>query len=142
MSTEANKELVRQLIEDIWRQRRIDELPRFIDPVLLEEVGAHTRQFLDAFSDIDCEIEDLIAEDDMVVGKLMIHATHSGTFAGAPATGRRISFASYRIYRILDGKVVATWAMQDRLGLLEQLGLVKSLGADIHWAGGRPEPRT
>lgn len=141
MSTEQNVQLVQGYVDVVWRQRRIEDLPRFIGGDLLEEATEHTQQFLDAFSDIDVVIEDLIAADDKVVGRLMITATHSGPFAGAPGTGKRVSFASYRIYRVGDGKIVETWAMQDRLGLLEQLGLVQSTATGVNWAGGRSSPR-
>ena len=139
MSTDRNKELVLELIDVVWRQRKLEELPRFFGGDQLEEATEHTRQFLDAFTDIECVIEDLIAEDDKVVGRLMLSATHSGPFAGRAGTGNRVSFESYRIYRVADGKVVETWAMQDRLGLLHQLGLVSSEANDVNWAaGGRP----
>ena len=68
----------------------------------------------------------------------MLSATHTGPFAGRAGTGERVSFASHRMYRVADGKIVETWAMQDRLGLLDQLGLVSIAAADINWAGGRP----
>ena len=50
-----------------------------------------------------------------------------------------ITIHSIRIYRIVDNKIVDTWAMQDRLGLMEQLGLVQSAGGKINWASGEAE---
>jgi predicted ester cyclase len=136
VSIEANKDLVRREIHEIWIERKIDALARFIGDELLEEAREHTQQFLDAFSDIDIVIEDLIAEGDKVMARLSISATHSGPFAGRPATGEPISFGSFRIYQVVEGKIVETWAMQDRLGLMEQLGLVQTSACHVQWAGG------
>ena len=53
----------------------------------------------------------------------------------ARESGQRPAAGSERIYRVKDGKVVETWAMQDRLGLLQQLGAVAA-GQEVTWAGG------
>jgi len=137
VSIDDNKQLVRDVIDQIWIKRRIEALPQFFGDDLLEDVTAHTEQFLDAFSDIKVLIEDLIAEGDKVMARLTVSATHSGTFAGQDATGKPISFASFRIYRVANGRVVDTWAMQDRLGLMEQLGLVQSPSSSVEWAAGK-----
>jgi predicted ester cyclase len=126
----------RREIEAVWIERKLDALPAFVGEELLAEAIEHTKQFLEAFSDVSCVIEDLIAEGDKVVGRLAISATHSGPFAGRAAAGKRVSFGSFRIYRVANGKIVETWATQDRLGLLEQLGLVQSTVADVQWAAG------
>ena len=55
----------------------------------------------------------------------------------ARESGQRPAAGSERIYRVEDGKVVETWAMQDRLGLLQQLGAVAA-GLEVTWAGGGP----
>lgn len=142
MSVEDNKELVRREIEEVWMNRKVDALRDFVGPDLLQAATEHTQQFLDAFSDIHVAIEDLIAEDDKVVARLMISATHSGPFAGSAGTGKRISFGSFRIYRVADGKIVETWAMQDRLALMQQLELVQTTAGPVEWAAGRNEARS
>jgi predicted ester cyclase len=71
-----------------------------------------------------------------VVGRLFVSGTNTGPFAGQPPTGKKIQFVSIRIYRIAGNKIVETWAMQDRLGLMEQLGLVKS-ASGVNWAAGQ-----
>jgi ketosteroid isomerase-like protein len=57
------------------------------------------------------------------------------TFAGQAATGRVVSWSSILIYRVRDGKAVQTWAMQDRLALLRQVGAIAEPVA-VNWAGG------
>src|SRR2546426_11441696 len=47
--------------------------------------------FFTGFPDLHHEIEDLIAEDDTVVARLVLRGTHGGSFMGVRATGKRIA---------------------------------------------------
>ena len=84
-------------------------------------------------------VEDMIAEGDKVVARLVATATNTGPFAGQPPTGKKVEIHSIRIYRIADNKLVDTWAMQDRLGLMEQLGFVSSADGAVNWAAGQED---
>jgi len=138
MNIQQNKELVRQHNEEIWNRHQLEKLAQFVDTDLLSDVIEHTRQFLTAFPDVRVIIEDLIGEGDKVVGRLLVSGTNTGPFAGFPPTGKKIQFSSFRIYRIAGGKIVETWAMQDRLVLLEQLGRIQSVDG-VDWASGEKE---
>ena len=138
MSVQENKRVVRELIEEIWNKHQLEKVRESVAGDLLDEVVEHTRQFLSALPDVQVAIEDLIAEGDKVVARLLATATNTGPFAGQPPTGKRVTFGSFRIYRLADGKVVESWAMQDRLGLMEQLGFVPSPGS-VNWAAGKGE---
>jgi predicted ester cyclase len=81
----------------------------------------------------------MVAEGDKVVARLRASATNTGPFAGQPPTGVEVQIHSIRIYQVADGKIIDTWAMQDRLGLMEQLGLVQSAGGDVNWAAGEDD---
>lgn len=138
MSAQANKELVLRLIDEVWNQHDATALDRWFGPGLREEVAEHYRQLLAGFPDLRVRVEgDLIAEGELVAARLTLGGTHSGPFAGQAATGRTVSWSSIRIYRLTDGKVAETWAMQDRLSLLEQVGAIAA-PATVNWAGGRP----
>jgi predicted ester cyclase len=136
MNVQDNKELVRRMVEQIWNEHNLESVGQFIGDDLLDEAIEHDRQFLAAFPDLVVTIEDLLGEGDKVVGRLLARGTNSGPFAGQPPTGKKVQLRSIRIYRIADGKIVETWAMQDRLGLMEQLGLVQSAGG-VNWAAGQ-----
>ena len=69
------------------------------------------------------QIDDLIAEDDRVVGRFTIEATHTGNFLGIPPTGKRIRISGIDIVRIRDGQIVEHWYAEDALGLYRQLGV-------------------
>jgi len=139
MTIPQNKELVRRYNEEIWNKRNLEKASEFISEEFLEESLEHVRQFLSAFSDVHLTIEDLIAEGDKVVARLIATATNTGPLGGHPPTGKKVEIRSIRIYRIANNKFVDTWAMQDRLGLMEQLGLIQSAGDTINWAAGEED---
>jgi predicted ester cyclase len=121
----------------VWNQHNAAAIDRYFGPSLREEVAQHYHQLLGGFPDLQVRIEgDLIAEGDLVVARLTLTGTHTGPFAGRDASGRFARWSSIRIYRFAGGKVVQTWAMQDRLGLLQQLGALPEL-EPVNWAGGR-----
>lgn len=138
MNIQENKDLIRREVEAIWNRHKLEDLSEFIGEDLLDESIEHTQQFLTAFPDAQVTIQDLIAEGDKVVARLRGVATNTGPFAGHPPTGKVIQIDSIRIYRIAGGKIVESWAMQDRLGLMEQLGFVRSAGG-VNWAAGQGE---
>ena len=99
----------------------------------------HVTELFDAFSGLQVDILDPgpIADGDHVVLRLSVSGIHdSAAFAGQPPSGRHLRWESIRIFKVADGQISKTWAMQDRLGLMEQLGAVRSASGDVHWAGG------
>lgn len=135
MTVEQNKELVRRYAEEVYNQHNLDDYLEFVGGDLAEHGADHLQQFFTAFPDSQVTILDLFGEGDKVLGRLRINGTHKGPFAGQPPTGKKVQFDSFRIYRIIDGKIIETWAMQDRMGLMEQLGLIHPVG-EVNWAGG------
>jgi predicted ester cyclase len=80
----------------------------------------------DAFSDIQCTIDDVIAEKDKVMLKATFSGTHKGAFMGIRGTGKRVAFKAITIERFAAGKEVERWSLYDRLGLMQQLGAIPS----------------
>jgi len=82
------------------------------------------RQQLDAFSDGGMFVQDLIAEGDRVVARLLVSGVHTGFH---PACRDRSGRPPLRGRADLDlqpddGKVTEIRAVSDRLGLFAQLG--------------------
>lgn len=68
-------------------------------------------------------VEDLIAEDDKVVGRITAYGTHEGELFGIPRTGRDFRVSGIAIWRIRDRRIVEHWDETDQLGLMQQLGV-------------------
>ncbi len=134
MTIDENKALAQRLYDDLFNRTQLalaDALVTadFVDhaappgapagPVGLRQAIALLR---DAFPDSRHMIEDLIADEDRVAVRVTLMGTHAGPFRGIAPTGRRIAQAQIHILRVVGGKVVERWAVQDDLGMLRQLG--------------------
>jgi len=80
-----------------------------------------------AFPDWSCTVEEVIAEDDKVVTRVILRGTHKGDFLGIPPTGKTISVAGVSIFRIAHGKIAEHWVQSDAVGLMRQLGFDPAL---------------
>ncbi len=85
-----------------------------------------SRGFYAAFPDMFHEVERVIAEDDQVAVRFVLHGTHTGAFFGIPPTSRRISVSAHVILRVREGKVTELLGIFDEAGMLRQLGVLPS----------------
>jgi predicted ester cyclase len=139
VNIQENKQFMLRYVEEVWNRHQLDKVRDFTGEDQLEESIEHVRQFLAAFPDVHVTIEDMIAEGDRVVIRLRASATNTGPFAGKPPTGKKIELLSIRIFQIVGGKIQNTWAMQDRMGLMEQLGYLQSSAGAVNWAAGEED---
>jgi len=79
---------------------------------------------LKAFPDIQWHVEDLIGEDDKVVIKTKWQATNTGPFITLAPTGKAVSNEGIAIFTVKDGKVTGGQVLTDRLGFLQQMGVL------------------
>ena len=79
--------------------------------------------FAAAFPDRRVDIDDAFGEDDQVVARATLHATHTGTLGDIAPTGKAVQLASVIIYRFADSKIVEEWEIFDALGMYRQLGV-------------------
>ncbi len=140
MSTEENKALVRRFYDEVFNKQNLAGINDFLDPHIIEHSlppnlpgGIKgSRQligmYLMAFPDLHLTSEDLIAEGDKVASRLTLQGTHKGEFMGIPPTGRQVSVTGIQILRVTSGKIAENWINLDALGLLQQLGVMPSMG--------------
>jgi steroid delta-isomerase-like uncharacterized protein len=139
MSTEQNKALVRQMVEETFNRGNIayfDEIiaPDFVEREVLppgiqsgrEGVKQLTAMLRSAFPDFQATIEDIIAEGDKVVIRQTWTGTHRGEFMGIPPTGQSVSFGVIDILRMAGGKCVEHWGQMDTMSLMQQLGVISA----------------
>ena len=138
MSVEQNKTLARRWYAEVWDRGESERIGDFIAADCVHHVGSGTiRQgppewlaIMDrwhrAFPDLRHSIELLVAEGDTVAAYFSFSGTHTGPFTTGgltvPPTGRPFTAREVVIFRYVDGKVVESWAVWDRLGALQQLG--------------------
>ena len=80
------------------------------------------------FPDLQFTIEDMVAEGDKVTTRFTEHGTQQGEMMGAPASSKQVTVTGISISRFENGKIVEVWGEFDRLGMLQQLGLISTAG--------------
>jgi predicted ester cyclase len=133
VTAEDNKGFIRRFIKEVINKQDLANYSEFVGDTILDYGADHLKQFFTAFPDAQANILDVFGEGDKMVARLDITGTNTGSFAGQPPMGNKVNFLSFRIYQIIDNKIVESWAMQDRLGLMEQLGFVQSTSNNVNW---------
>jgi steroid delta-isomerase-like uncharacterized protein len=139
MGTQDNKALVRRIFEEIWNQGNLETVHELFaaEHVGYDQTGPFhglegVKQFfstwLAAFPDAQFHIEDQIAEGDKVATRWTAHGTHRGHLQGIAPTSRQVTVTGITILRIANGKIVESWGNSDTLGMMQQLGVIPSLG--------------
>lgn len=121
MSAEENKEFIRRYLESGCGKPKPESILRlFIDEN--EPLIQHIQVCEAAFPLYTLDVEEIIAEGDLVSIRGMFRGTHLGEFAGVPPTGRKVEFSVFITYRIAHGKIVDHWMLTDNLELMKQIG--------------------
>lgn len=133
MTTEQNKALMRRFL-DCSIASDPAEMLSLLSPDYLAHIPTgpadregfvkHNAVFNSAFNDKQIIVEDLVAENDRVIARILWRGTQTGEFMGLPPTGRTVDIQAVITERIKDGKLVEHWSLFDRLGMMQQLGLV------------------
>jgi steroid delta-isomerase-like uncharacterized protein len=142
-AAEGAKALARRIADEIWTQGKLE----VIDEVIAADfVGRNPtdgefrgpggfRQLVEryrtAFSNVEMQIDSLVAEGDMVATHWTARGTNTGELMGIAPTGREVTVEGIQFDRIQDGKIVESQGLFDALGMLQQLGAVP-VGAPAH----------
>jgi predicted ester cyclase len=85
------------------------------------------KDFSKAFPDFKFTLDGIIAEGDIVSVRMTARYTHKGEFMGIAPTNRPVTVVKFDWFRFSGNKCVAHWDSADRLGLLQQLGVVPQI---------------
>lgn len=129
--SEQNKEIVRRYFAEIWSSGHYDVADQLVEaghqistgtPMSPDVIKHVASLFRTAFPDIKYDLAVVVAEDDIVVAHWKAKGTHKGMFRGVEPTGKEITYQGFDVYRVVNGKLVERWGLNDDLGLLQQLG--------------------
>ena len=136
MNPEDIKKQNTYFYEEVFRRKHVDALDELLSDDFMEHIpapgqktdkqGAKTfiAHMLQAFPDLDFEIEDQIAEGDSIAVVGNMTGTHSGEFLGVPASNRKVNVMVMDQARVgSDGKVTDHWGLVDVPTLLAQVGV-------------------
>jgi predicted ester cyclase len=130
MSTEQNKEVVHQFFMEVLTGRNVglaDEVlaSNYVNRMTGSDLAAVKGMLAvmsTALSDVQYEIDDLVAEGDAVVARWKMEATHTGSLMGETPTGKRVSSRGLTYYRLVDGRIVEADEMSSP-NMLQALGI-------------------
>lgn len=112
MSAEENKAIVIRVIESTNRRdlAALDAHP-----------GMHgTKEFLErfftVFPDAQATIEELVAEGEWVVARLITRGTQQGEWADQAPTGRTTTMEVLAMHRVIDGRIAVAYSQGGPLG--------------------------
>ena len=141
MSTEQNKALVRQMVEEVFNRGNVSMADEFLAPGFVEReelppgiprdregVKQLTTLLRSAFPDFKAALDDIVAEGDRVVIRQTWSGIHQGEFMGVPPTGKTVSFGVIDILRVAGGECQEHWGQMDSMGLMQQLGALPTPG--------------
>jgi steroid delta-isomerase-like uncharacterized protein len=139
MSTEDNKALVRRFYEEVINQKNlslVDELCTTTHVYHNPPTTLHGREefkqllslYITAFPDARLSVEDQIAEGGKVVMRYTFRGTHQADLMGIPPTGKQVTVTGMIITHIVNGQFEEGWLNFDALGMLQQLGVIPTMG--------------
>ena len=114
-----SKELMTEYFKDLSGKPKSEEmLDRYIsDPAL----KAHIREIEAGFPEYTLDVQEMIAEGDIVAVRGTVRGTHKGVYAGIPPTGRQLNLDVMVFYRVSDGRISKYWLQTDSKALMDQL---------------------
>ncbi len=139
--TERNKHTVREFIDALFTRGDLSAVDRYLARDFVDHDppmgGSPDREGVRAAAEIcrvgcpdwHSDLHRLVAEEDVVVEHFTASGTHLGPMLGAAPTGRTVTLPGINIFRLADGFIVERWGQLDDLGMLTQLGAVRSADA-------------
>lgn len=137
---EANRQLIRAHHERLnrgdWAAAALDyaeDALNFGRAVGRAGLRATLEDIYTTFPDWKMEIQEMVAEGDVVVVRSTVSGTHKGVgkrpinggmLVGVPPTGKRFEVQHIHWYTVRDGKIVAHQATRDDMRMNRMLGLL------------------
>lgn len=129
---QTNTEIVTELYHEILNNRALDRLGEVIDAQYtgasnvrgVEGFRIPVLTVLKAMPDAKWTIQNLIGDGSNVFVHWKINGTNTGMFQTFLPTGKTMTSEGMGVFKIEDGKIVSSQVMTDRLGFLQQLGVL------------------
>ncbi|HET7034297.1 MAG TPA: ester cyclase [Thermomicrobiaceae bacterium] len=138
MSTEENKRVVANFVEVCQNQHNLAAADEIFHSAFVNHYApegrempatsapasgfqAFYRMLLHAFPDATMEINEQLAERDLVATRKTLRGTHLGELWGLPPSGNRVEWEFIDIFRVQDGKLAEHWTHMDFEALRAQM---------------------
>jgi steroid delta-isomerase-like uncharacterized protein len=134
----GNERLVEAFLQDVVNEHNGDHAANYMNPDMKwygGTVGTVTGRanvaglfagVVAAFPDAHITINDIFAQGDQVVVRVVVSGTQEGAILGIPASGRFVQWDGVDVYRLSDGKISNIWAGDDWTAILNDTGTFKA----------------
>ena len=134
----GNERVVEAFLQDVINEHNGDHAINYLNPDMQwygGTVGTVTGSanvaglfagVVAAFPDAHITINDIFAQGDQVVVRVVVSGTQEGAILGIPASGRHVQWDGVDVYRLSDGKISNIWAGDDWTAILNDTGTFKA----------------
>jgi len=130
-----NQRVVRRLFESILNSGKLEQLDEVIGAEYVGTQGelgpaafrAVISRLRSGMPDLTYTLDELVSSGDLVSVRWHMRGTHTGTLNGYPPTHKTLENTGMAIFELREGKVVRGSLETDRLGFLQQLGVLPPL---------------
>lgn len=128
--------VLRRFYEEFWNNGNADAADELVHPNVVDhqlypgqEQGIDgfkrlVREWRIGFPDMTEEIEEIIVQGEIAVGRFRLRGTHDGPFLGQEPTGRSVDIRGIDMVRVVDGRITDFWYNEQTLEFLQQLGVL------------------
>ena len=139
MSTQDNIQTVRRLLTEGFGEGDLTIVDEVVAPDFIEHqngsqgegpeaVKRIIRGLHESLTGMRLVIQSVVAEGEDVWVRVRASGDNTLPIMGRPATGRSTEIDVIDVMRFRDGKIAEHWGVADRLGMLQQLGLLPGPG--------------
>lgn len=126
-----NKALIERYFDVVVKGRDRDAFSEFIAGSNgdagavpgIREWWDFTLQVLDAFPDLEVDVQEMFGEGDWVAVRWKGVGTHRASFLGVPATGKSVPMANFDLFRVEGGQITTVVSHPDAAAILATLGV-------------------
>jgi len=134
----GNERVVEAFLQDVINEHNGDHAANYMNPDMQWSggtVGTVTgsanvaglfASVVAAFPDAHITINDIFAQGDQVVVRVVVSGTQEGAILGIPASGRFVQWDGVDVYRLSEGKISNIWAGDDWTAILNDTGTYKA----------------
>jgi 8-O-methyltransferase len=133
-SAEVNKAVILRLYEEAVNQGLYEEVTdELVAPDAIMRNALHSdltgpevikstwRSLHNSFSDLHFELDEIVADGEVVAVRGTTTGRHTGVFRGKAGTGREIAQRAHMFYRFENSKIHEIWPLVDHPGLAQQM---------------------
>jgi steroid delta-isomerase-like uncharacterized protein len=134
----ANKALIKRFLQDVLDEHHGGHAAGYLTQDIQfhagtvgnvtgrDNVAGLLTAVVTAIPDLHASLQDIRADGNEVVVRLVVTGTQTGALLGVPASGRPVRWDAIDLYRIEHGKISQEWAAEDFTAFLNDTGTYKA----------------